>query len=241
MPICVVCGRSHNSKSKSDGITFHRLPSGPIQAEWITFAFECGIHASMLKPLHSLFCSEHFNKNCFEKYVRTTLLKPDSVPSIMVQRIKCAKVLYPEKTVSVALDLKNSSTNDTQNDIGVQVLSSEDSINNNCDPITASPGVSVEFITTPQKVSDKSVSNEIWGPDQDDTPKRSLLKRTVSKYIINDAVKSKKLKYLRQKVERQAKKIASMKMVISSLKQNNLLNDDELELFSEQFVEPSRI
>jgi len=70
-----------------------RLPSGPIQAEWVTFAFECGIHASMLKPLHSLFCSEHFNKNCFEKYVRTTLLKPDSVPSIMVQRIKCVSCI----------------------------------------------------------------------------------------------------------------------------------------------------
>jgi len=53
--------------------------------------------------------------------------------------------------------------------------------------------------------------------------------------IVNNAVKSKKLKYVRQKVERQAKKIASMKMVISSLKQNNLLNDDELELFAEQF------
>ncbi|KAL4089345.1 hypothetical protein QTP88_024396 [Uroleucon formosanum] len=54
--------------------------------------------------------------------------------------------------------------------------------------------------------------------------------------MVNDAVKSKKLKYLRQKVKRQAKKIASMKMVISSLKQNNLLNNDELELFTEQFV-----
>lgn len=53
--------------------------------------------------------------------------------------------------------------------------------------------------------------------------------------IVNDVVKSKKLKYLRQKVARQANKIASMKMVISSLKNNNLLNDDELELFTEQF------
>ncbi|KAL4088958.1 hypothetical protein QTP88_024036 [Uroleucon formosanum] len=146
MPSCVVCGRSRNSKSKSD-VALHF--TGPIQDDWITFAFECGIHASMLKPLHSLFCSEHFNKNCFEKYVRTTLLKLDSVPSIMVQRIKCAKVLYPEKAVPVAMDLNNSSTNDTQDD-GIQ-------------------------------------------------------------------------------------KIDSMKMVISSLKKNNLLNDDELELFTEQF------
>ncbi|KAL5245934.1 hypothetical protein ACI65C_013342 [Semiaphis heraclei] len=98
MPSCVVCGRSRNSKSKSDDITFHRLPAGPLQAEWIKFAIGCGIHASMLKPLISLFCSEHFNKNCFEKYVRTTLLKPDSVPSIMVQRLKC--VLSSENPIN---------------------------------------------------------------------------------------------------------------------------------------------
>lgn len=65
------------------------LPSGPVKAEWNKFEFECGIYTNMLKPLNSWFCSQHFSKNCLEKYVRTILLKPDSVPSIMVQRIKC--------------------------------------------------------------------------------------------------------------------------------------------------------
>lgn len=59
-----------------------------------------------------------------------------------------------------------------------------------------------------------SVYNNIWEPGQDNTPKRFLLKRTVLKLIVNNALKSKNLKYLHQ-----AKKIAFMKMVTSSLKQ----------------------
>ncbi|KAF0743249.1 THAP domain-containing protein 1 B-like, partial [Aphis craccivora] len=102
MPSCAICGRSRNKKTKEEHITFHRLPqSTVVQAQWLTFARENGIHESLLKPSISLFCSTHFTDSCFERYTNTTQLKLNAVPTIMIKRVKCAKILYPEIEIPI--------------------------------------------------------------------------------------------------------------------------------------------
>lgn len=72
-------------------------------------------------------------------------------------------------------------------------------------------------------------------PIINDSPNRIKLKRTVSTLINKNLLKTKKIKLLNQKVRRQCKKIASMKLVINSLKKNNLVNYDTSELLSDMF------
>lgn len=82
-------------------------------------------------------------------------------------------------------------------------------------------------------MSGKRLYKEMSEPDLHDTPKIFMLKRRIKKLVVYNIAKSKSLKYLKQKVQRQAKKIASMKVVLQSLKDDKSLHNDHV--LSEQF------
>jgi len=57
--------------------------------------------------------------------------------------------------------------------------------------------------------------------DENDTPKRLYLKRTVRTLCHENIIKAKKIKLLNQSIRRQKKRIVSMKQIISTLTKNN--------------------
>lgn len=58
-----------------------------LRKSWINFFNECGADVSYI-TLHTKICSLHFDKDSFIKYARTTLLKDNAVPSVLVDRLK---------------------------------------------------------------------------------------------------------------------------------------------------------
>lgn len=67
---------------------YFRLPTDePRKQQWIQFFVDCHADPTKVKPSTAI-CSEHFNSDCFKKYVRVKLLKEDAVPSIIVNRLK---------------------------------------------------------------------------------------------------------------------------------------------------------
>ncbi|KAL4126973.1 hypothetical protein QTP88_011171 [Uroleucon formosanum] len=73
--------------------------------------------------------------------------------------------------------------------------------------------------------------------EDDDTPRRRFLKRGVSVLSNDTDLKSKKIKMLNQTIRRQRKIIVSLKCIISSLKDNNLINEDTSTLLLDNFGE----
>lgn len=69
----------------------------------------------------------------------------------------------------------------------------------------------------------------------DDTPKKVSLKKAVLNLTTCNQLKSKKIKVLRQKIRRQKQQIISLKQVLTTLKKNNLLNDDNIEILMDSF------
>jgi len=73
--------------------------------------------------------------------------------------------------------------------------------------------------------------------EDDDTPRRRFLKRGISVLAYDIDLKSKKIKIWNQTIRRQRKKIVSLKCIISSLKDNNLINEDASTLLLDNFGE----
>jgi len=65
-----------------------RLPTDESRKhQWIQFYLDCRADLAKVKPSTTI-CSEHFDRDCFKKYVRVKLLKEDAIPSIIVNRLK---------------------------------------------------------------------------------------------------------------------------------------------------------
>lgn len=53
--------------------------------QWINFLELSGVEINKIKP-DIVLCSAHFEKDCFLKYLCSTLLKETAVPTIIIQR-----------------------------------------------------------------------------------------------------------------------------------------------------------
>lgn len=72
-------------------------------------------------------------------------------------------------------------------------------------------------------------------PSADDTPRRSFLKYGIRELSDEIQIKNSKLRKLQQTIRRKNKKIASMAEIIKSLKNKNLLNENDSNVLFESF------
>ncbi|KAL4126963.1 hypothetical protein QTP88_011161 [Uroleucon formosanum] len=197
MPSCNLCGRTQNAKSKENKITFHRYPKCPdIYEKWIEFSRRYDEHRSIIVNEKSVVCSAHFAADSFNVYIKNTMLKSTAIPSLIIQRVRFAKLDYPEKTTNLHSEEKQKV--DDMEDIGCS-----SSITSNFPKLLEPEIDGVEF--------------SVLSNDTD--------------------LKSKKIKMLNQTIRRQRKIIVSLKCIISSLKDNNLINEDTSTLLLDNFGE----
>ncbi|KAL4088909.1 hypothetical protein QTP88_023992 [Uroleucon formosanum] len=117
MPSCNLCGRTQNAKSKENKITFHRCPKCPdIHEKWIEFSRRYDEHRSIIVNEKSVVCSAHFAADSFNVYIKNTMLKSTAIPSLIIQRVRFAKLDYPEKTTNLHSEEKQKV--DDMEDIG---------------------------------------------------------------------------------------------------------------------------
>ncbi|KAL4127060.1 hypothetical protein QTP88_011258 [Uroleucon formosanum] len=117
MPSCNLCGRTQNAKSKENKITFHRYPKCPdIYEKWIEFSRRYDEHRSIIVNEKSVVCSAHFAADSFNVYIKNTMLKSTAIPSLIIQRVRFAKLDYPEKTTNLHSEEKQKV--DDMEDIG---------------------------------------------------------------------------------------------------------------------------
>ncbi|KAF0723555.1 THAP domain-containing protein 1-like, partial [Aphis craccivora] len=96
MPSCFICGRSRNAKTKSENITFHRFPSKSfILQKWHAFIIGNNLKLENIKK-NSLICSCHFIPESFIVYNKHRMLQTHAVPTIVIKRVKHAKITFPE-------------------------------------------------------------------------------------------------------------------------------------------------
>ncbi|CAI6366709.1 unnamed protein product [Macrosiphum euphorbiae] len=221
MPSCFVCGRSSNSKNKDLGISFHQIPKNENhRAQWLDCIKKCGVDHLKTKP-KSIICSEHFTMGCFKNYNRTKLLNETAVPSIVVNRVKSAKIEIPE--VSCKLGSSNSNPCSVKSIIvdhdgiqmeGVQPIDtlsvqqpscSSNAIFTDCSQLTCEPSKS--FLKKPltQKVNSRLLNAEVVKEINNDTPRKNYLKRTISSLMQENNSQKKKIKILNQQIRRQKK------------------------------------
>jgi len=81
----------------------------------------------------------------------------------------------------------------------------------------------------------KQTVHNICQSDINDSPGRLKLKRKINIYSQQLSFKNKRIKYLNQKILRQRTTISSLKSVIATLKDNNLLHQDNADLLTDCF------
>lgn len=72
-------------------------------------------------------------------------------------------------------------------------------------------------------------------PDDDDTPRKLRLKRTIQSLKNSTIIKSKKIKLLKDTIRRQKKKIISLKHLVDVLNKKLLLHEDKTEILFDSF------
>ncbi|KAL4112507.1 hypothetical protein QTP88_016279 [Uroleucon formosanum] len=198
-----------------------------ISTLWLNFGQkEHGFIQSQFNK-SSLVCSLHFEKHLFNVYNKSVCLKENSVLSIVVHRVKYAKDKHPEMLYN-----PSTSLNIQQMDLSSSHI---EGINELPNPNKYTPVKNEESIL-------KRHSNKLYFEnttvDENDTPKRLYLKRTVRTLCHENIIKAKKIKLLNQSIRRQKKRIVSMKQIISTLTKNNLLQQDEGNVLFDSFVLP---
>lgn len=69
-----------------------RIPSDETQRTiWLDFGSKWYAISEVNK--NSVICSSHFEKHCFDFYKKSVQIKPNSVPSIVVQRVKHVRII----------------------------------------------------------------------------------------------------------------------------------------------------
>ncbi|KAL4083816.1 hypothetical protein QTP88_029132 [Uroleucon formosanum] len=223
-----------------------------IHEKWIEFSRRYDEHRSIIVNEKSVVCSAHFAADSFNVYIKNTMLKSTAIPSLIIQRVRFAKLDYPEKTTNLHSEEKQKV--DDMEDIGCsssitsnfpKLLEPEiDGVE--CLELSSSYGKITNANDSPMTV--KNISNnklptktnrelfvEASVVEDDDTPRRRFLKRGVSVLSNDTDLKSKKIKMLNQTIRRQRKIIVSLKCIISSLKDNNFINEDTSTLLLDNF------
>ncbi|KAL5246447.1 hypothetical protein ACI65C_013855 [Semiaphis heraclei] len=129
MVSCVFCGRSYNESSIKKNITFHRVPrKASISSLWLNFGQkEHGFIQSQFNK-SSLVCSLNFEKELFTLYNKSVRLKENSVPSIVVHRVKHAKDDYPELLYNSSTSLNIQQTAHKHNSFEESMIMPKESL-----------------------------------------------------------------------------------------------------------------
>ncbi|KAL4127076.1 hypothetical protein QTP88_011274 [Uroleucon formosanum] len=230
MPSCNLCGRTQNAKSKENKITFHRYPKCPdIYEKWIEFSRRYDEHRSIIVNEKSVVCSAHFAADSFNVYIKNTMLKSTAIPSLIIQRVRFAKLDYPEKTTNLHSEEKQKV--DDMEDIGCS-----SSITSNFPKLLEPQIDGVECLELSSSYG--KITNANDSPITVKNISNNKLPTKNFSVLSNDTdLKSKKIKMLNQTIRRQRKIIVSLKCIISSLKDNNLINEDTSTLLLDNFGE----
>ncbi|XP_025423183.1 THAP domain-containing protein 1-like [Sipha flava] len=226
MPSCFLCKRFWSVK-KTD-VSFHRLPADePRKNQWIQFFQDCDADTIKIKPSTSI-CSEHFISDCFKNYVRSKLLKEDAVPSIVVKRLKYAKITVPQVKVS----LSNTSTFTCLEEIELKGFGKHPDL-----PCDKQSLTSDSFSLKRPFEESQSVNVMVQASilESHDKPRRTFLKRSVSSLVDICNAKDKKLKILNQRLRKHTKTIVSLKNVINTIKAKLLINQEQANLLDSNF------
>ncbi|XP_011146154.1 THAP domain-containing protein 1-like [Harpegnathos saltator] len=220
MVSCCLCGFS---KTKGRTETFHSFPTRPWQRQkWIEF-----MNIPNWQPLkNNKLCSKHFTPDCFDTSGKITRLNNTAVPTIKFGRIKHQYFI---------LSTENSTINNTE-----EVIPSEISVTSKISVpqimkvntinvkdkesiFTQISALQADRSSTLSREKRKKNSALSYYPAQNDTPRKSILKRKILEMATNEQLLLKHIRKLQKVMYRQKQQIQNLTSVIQKLYNNSMI------------------